>query len=103
MASQLCESVCLHGPEPLVSWYMPETGQGLLSAWWGLFVYLFCFGPVLNNFSLSPSVIQNVNTLTDHWAEHNDRPVGVDCFFFPLKFTSFTLCKYKVAYCETSK
>lgn len=64
MASQLCESVCLHGPEPLVSWDMPETGQGLLSAWWCLFVCLFYFGPVLSNFSLSPSVIQNVNTLT---------------------------------------
>lgn len=93
MASQLCESVCLHGPEPLVSWDMPETGQGLLSAWCCLFV---CFGSVLNNFSLSPSVVQSVNTLTSHWAEHTDGPVGVDCFFFPLQFSSFTLRKNKL-------
>lgn len=39
MASQLCECVCLHGPEPLVGWDMPEAGQGLPSAWCG-FLFL---------------------------------------------------------------
>lgn len=28
--------------------------------------------------------------------EHTDGLVGVDCFFLPLKFTSFTLRKFKL-------
>lgn len=96
-ASWLPSSVSLFVCMVLSHWSV-GTGLRLVRGCFllGAVCLFVCFGSVLNNFSLSPSVVQSVNALTSHWAEHTDGPVGIDCFFFPLLFTSFTLCKNKL-------